>query len=120
AMPALPGRQKSFFTSGERLIFQHKACSRPPEPMTRMFIVRRYEWVMIARTMPEIEPTHNQQAFTVSEISSAIKRAVESGFGYVRVRGEISGFKLAASGHAYMTLKDDAAVLDAVCWKGTV
>ena len=37
----------------------------------------------------------------------------------MRVRGEISGFKRAASGHCYMALKDDQAVLDAVCWRGT-
>jgi exodeoxyribonuclease VII large subunit len=34
------------------------------------------------------------------------------------VRGEVSGFKRAASGHLYMTLKDENAVLDAVCWRG--
>jgi exodeoxyribonuclease VII large subunit len=34
------------------------------------------------------------------------------------VRGEISGFKRAGSGHLYMALKDENAVLDAVCWRG--
>ena len=61
----------------------------------------------------------NVPEFSVSEISQALKRAVESEFGHVRVRGEISGFKQAASGHLYMTLKDEQAVLDAVCWRGT-
>jgi exodeoxyribonuclease VII large subunit len=70
--------------------------------------------------MPELSPQHNQLTYSVSEISGAVKRVVEDNFGYVRVRGEISGFKLAASGHAYMTLRDDKSVLDAVCWKGTV
>jgi len=56
--------------------------------------------------------------FTVSEIAAALKRAVEDGFGRVRVRGEVSGFKRAASGHLYLTLKDADAVLDAVCWRG--
>ena len=56
--------------------------------------------------------------FTVSEIAAALKRAVEDGFGRVRVRGEVSGFKRAASGHLYMALKDADAVLDAVCWRG--
>ena len=37
----------------------------------------------------------------------------------MRVRGEISGFKRAASGHCYLTLKDDKATLDAVLWKGS-
>ncbi len=63
-------------------------------------------------------PTHNQPEYSVSEISSALKRVVEDTFGYVRVRGEISGFKRAASGHLYMDLKDDKAVLNGVCWKG--
>ena len=38
---------------------------------------------------------------------------------HVRLRGEISGFKRAASGHVYLALKDDRAVIDAVMWKGT-
>lgn len=63
-------------------------------------------------------PKHNQPEYSVSEISTALKRTVEDSFGYVRVRGEISGFKRAASGHLYMDLKDDKAVLNAVCWRG--
>ena len=43
---------------------------------------------------------------------------VEDRFGYVRIRGEISGFKRAASGHVYLALKDDKAVIDGVMWKG--
>jgi len=62
---------------------------------------------------------HNLPEFTVSEISRAIKRTLEEGFGHVRIRGEISGFKRAASGHLYFALKDEDAVLDAVCWRGT-
>lgn len=62
---------------------------------------------------------HNLAEFTVGELSQALKMAVEEGFSHVRVRGEISGFKRAASGHLYMALKDEDAVLDAVCWKGT-
>src|SRR5690606_2893871 len=60
----------------------------------------------------------NVPEFTVSEISLAVKRTLEGTFERVRVRGEISGFKRAASGHCYMTLKDADAVLDAVCWRG--
>ena len=64
---------------------------------------------------------HNQPEYSVSEISSRIKRVVEDNFGYVRVRGEISKISVnQGSGHAYITLKDDKAVLDAVCWKGTM
>ena len=64
------------------------------------------------------DPQSNQTEFTVSELSSALKRTVEDSYGYVRVRGEISGFKRAASGHLYMALKDESAVIDGVCWKG--
>jgi exodeoxyribonuclease VII large subunit len=62
--------------------------------------------------------TGNIAEFTVTELSQALKRTVEENFSWVRVRGEVSGFKRAASGHLYMTLKDENAVLDAVCWKG--
>ncbi|MCP8884941.1 exodeoxyribonuclease VII large subunit [Devosia sp. XJ19-1] len=62
----------------------------------------------------------NASEFTVSEIAQAVKRAVEDEFGHVRVRGEISGFRgQHSSGHAYFTLKDDAASIDAVVWKGS-
>ncbi len=44
---------------------------------------------------------------------------VEDQFGYVRVRGELSGVKRAASGHMYLALKDEHARLDAVMWRGT-
>ena len=60
----------------------------------------------------------NAPPLTVSELSGALKRSVESAFGHVRVRGEISGFKRHASGHLYFTLKDDRACLDAVIWRG--
>jgi exodeoxyribonuclease VII large subunit len=55
---------------------------------------------------------------SVSQLSSAIKRTVEDGFARVRVRGELSGAKRAASGHFYAALKDDAALIDMVMWKG--
>lgn len=54
----------------------------------------------------------------MSEISGALKRMVEGEFGHVRVRGELSGYKRAASGHCYGALKDDSALIDAVMWKG--
>ena len=57
--------------------------------------------------------------YTVSELSQALRRSIEDGFSYVRVRGEISGFKRHGSGHCYFALKDAEAVLDAVCWRMT-
>ncbi len=56
--------------------------------------------------------------FSVSEISFEIKRFVETAFNKVRVRGEIFGAKRADSGHWYLSLKDENAVLSAVIWKG--
>lgn len=63
---------------------------------------------------------HNQIVYSVSEVAQSIKRMVEDRFGRVMLRGEISGWKVATSGHVYFRLKDDSAVIDAVCWKGTV
>ena len=63
-------------------------------------------------------PLSNIAEFTVSELSSAIKRTVEDAFGLVRLRGEISGYRGPhSSGHAYLCLKDDGARIDAVIWR---
>ena len=62
----------------------------------------------------------NVPEFTVSELSFALKREIETGFPRVRVRGEISQPSFPRSGHCYFRLKDENAVLDAVCWKGTM
>src|SRR5437588_6323252 len=62
----------------------------------------------------------NAPEFTVSELSSALKRTVEDAYGHVRVRGEISGFRGPhSSGHCYFALKDENAKIEAVIWKGT-
>jgi len=68
----------------------------------------------------EARPGGNALEFSVSELSGAIKRALEDGFGYVRLRGEISGYRGPhASGHCYFALKDDKAKIEAVIWKGS-
>jgi len=65
-------------------------------------------------------PFTNAAEFTVSEIAGAVKRTIEDEFGHVRVRGEISGFRgVHSSGHAYFTLKDENASIDAVVWKSS-
>ncbi len=62
----------------------------------------------------------NVPEYSVSQIALAVKRTVEDNFEHVRVRGEISGFRgRHSSGHAYFTLKDQDASIDAVVWKGT-
>ncbi|KQR82176.1 exodeoxyribonuclease VII large subunit [Sphingomonas sp. Leaf343] len=71
-----------------------------------------------ARLVAEAVPGDNALALSVGELSMKLKRMVEGEFGHVRLRGEISGYKRAASGHAYLCLKDEAAVIDGVMWKG--
>jgi exodeoxyribonuclease VII large subunit len=63
-------------------------------------------------------PGDNAAPLSISEISALLKRTVEDRFGYVRVRGELSGVKRAASGHLYLALKDESARLDGVMWRG--
>ncbi len=61
----------------------------------------------------------NALEVSVSELSGALKRAIEDQFGHVRVRGEISGYRGPhSSGHVYFSLKDASAKIDAVIWKG--
>lgn len=62
----------------------------------------------------------NVPEFTVTSLAGSLKRTIEESFGRVRVRGELSKVKVHTSGHLYTTLKDDGAVIDAVCWKGTL
>ena len=65
-------------------------------------------------------PSHNLPSLTVTELSTNLKRTVEDAYGYVRVRGEISQPKVAASGHCYLRLKDEGAVIDGILWRGTM
>ena len=69
---------------------------------------------------PQIPLGDNTPAYSVSELSMAIRKTVEGAFGRVRVRAEISRPTYARSGHLYVTLKDENSVIDGVCWKGTV
>jgi exodeoxyribonuclease VII large subunit len=60
----------------------------------------------------------NNPPQSVSELAFALKRTLEDRFGHVRLRGEISKVNRHASGHVYLTLKDDKACIDGVVWKG--
>ncbi len=62
----------------------------------------------------------NIPEFSVSDLAFSLKRTLEDNYGHVRVRGELSRVSIAASGHMYSSLKDDGAVIDSVCWKGTM
>ena len=71
--------------------------------------------------MTEKPSPTNIQEFTVSDLSSALKRVVEDQFSFVRLRGEISGYRGPhSSGHAYFSIKDQHAKIDAVIWKGVL
>ncbi|MDR1031690.1 MAG: exodeoxyribonuclease VII large subunit [Holosporales bacterium] len=59
-----------------------------------------------------------QEIVTVAQLSAKIKQTIESGFGVLNVRGEVSGLKRHASGHTYFSLKDNEAVINAICWRG--
>jgi exodeoxyribonuclease VII large subunit len=65
------------------------------------------------------EPLPIIPVLTVSDLSLALKRTVEDQFGFVRLKGEVSGLKRHTSGHLYYALKDENAVIDAVSWRGS-
>jgi exodeoxyribonuclease VII large subunit len=69
---------------------------------------------------PGAAPRDNNPPLSISELSFALKRTLEDRFGHVRLRGEISKVNRHASGHVYLTLKDDKAAIDGVIWKGQV
>lgn len=60
----------------------------------------------------------NAPEFSVSEISGAVKRMIEGEFSHVRIRGEVGRVSRPRSGHVYLDLKDDRAVISGVMWKG--
>jgi len=69
--------------------------------------------------MQDDDSAPNNPEMTVTELSGALKRTVEDRFGFVRVRGEISGWRGPhSSGHCYFSIKDQGAKIDAVIWKG--
>ena len=60
----------------------------------------------------------NAPEFSVSEISGAVKRMIEGEFSHVRIKGEVGRVSRPRSGHVYLDLKDDRAVIAGVMWKG--
>ncbi|MBK8945799.1 MAG: exodeoxyribonuclease VII large subunit [Ignavibacteriae bacterium] len=59
-----------------------------------------------------------ENAISVSELTSHIKRVIEESFDQVKIIGEISNFKAHVSGHWYFTLKDKNAQISCTMWKG--
>jgi exodeoxyribonuclease VII large subunit len=77
--------------------------------------------MMQSRTMDDPRATtSNMPEYTVSEISGAVKRTLETTFGRIRVRGEVTELKRYASGHVYLSLKDEGARISGVIWRGSV
>ena len=64
------------------------------------------------------ETESNTPEFSVSELANSLKRTVEDAFGHVRVRGELGRVTVPRSGHVYLDLKDDKAVINGIIWKG--
>lgn len=56
----------------------------------------------------------------LKDLTRLLKETIEGTFSSIRVRAEVSSLKRHSSGHVYFCLKDDEAVLDAVCWRGTL
>src|SRR5262249_48008434 len=75
---------------------------------------------LMPRPMAEPLLATNLPEYTVSEISQAVRRTLEGSFERVRVRGEVSKPNYHGSGHLYFSLKDENAVIDAVCWRSAV
>ncbi|NQU06121.1 MAG: exodeoxyribonuclease VII large subunit, partial [Calditrichaeota bacterium] len=55
--------------------------------------------------------------YSVSHLSSIIRRLIEDGLPYVWVEGEISNLTLHGSGHRYFSLKDQNALISCVMWR---
>lgn len=69
---------------------------------------------------PRPTPVSNMPEYTVSEISGAVKRTLETTFGRVRVRGELTEVKRYPSGHIYLSLKDENSKISGIVWKNSV
>ena len=64
------------------------------------------------------DSTHNIREYSVSELAGAVKRVIEDGFGFVRVKGELGRVTRCGVGHLYLDLKDENATISGVVWKG--
>jgi exodeoxyribonuclease VII large subunit len=64
-------------------------------------------------------PAATRRVYTVSELTTAVKRLLERELGLLWVTGEISNYRLQSSGHAYFTLKDGGAQISCVLFRGT-
>jgi exodeoxyribonuclease VII large subunit len=65
----------------------------------------------------DFELVPERRIYSVSELNSAIRAVLDGEFPDIWVSGEISGLKLAASGHYYFTLKEREAQVRAVAFR---
>ena len=112
--PDCRARRRACSQIGDCASFQASACSRPPEPSSRTFMADPFPSTLPMTSAGQPLVAKERRATTPRRCRSpncrgALKRTVEDRFGYVRVRGELSGVKRAASGHCYCCLKDDDA-----------
>ncbi|MGB6317876.1 MAG: exodeoxyribonuclease VII large subunit, partial [Litorimonas sp.] len=106
---------------GSRHCFRHTIRTTAPHPSASPDCAReRFAYVWADHPEPEAPTLSNAPEFTVSELAGNVKRTIEEAFGRVRVRGELGRVTIARSGHAYLDLKDDRAVINSIMWKGTV
>ncbi len=70
--------------------------------------------------MNDLAAVSNVPEYSVSEISGAVKRTLETTFGRIRVRGELTEVKRYPSGHIYLSLKDEGGKIAGVVWKSAV
>ena len=68
--------------------------------------------------MQSNEANRRKNLYTVSELNANIKSLVEENFPFIWIFGEISNFRIPASGHFYFTLKDDASQISSVMFRG--
>ena len=136
-IPGLPGAHNIFVTSGELDNAQQSACSLAPFPKTNTFILypyifRQLNYIIYNKLNKYINmynlknnesemdytniDTTNFKEYTVTELSSALKKTIEVNFDVVHVRGEISSLTVARSGHTYFSLKDDLNIIQVVIW----
>ena len=58
----------------------------------------------------------NIREYGVIELSQDIKRSLEENFGYIRLRGEISGLSISKAGYVFLSLKEENDLIEAVIW----
>lgn len=85
----------------------------PPPPGDR-----RWNRGRVRPSAPPASGGGAHRPLTVSELTDRISRTIDREIGYASVEGEVSDLKVSPhAGHAYFTLKDDAAQLAAVCFR---